>query len=189
MLSSVYIKPLLALLVIAAIVGIVTVIFRSGPHGSAPVQSANQQLPHNIDVALKKARFTEIQNGLVVWELAAERVEYDKTGDTAFLSDIRMVFPGTPPHGAVTVTADKGEYSILAKTVRLNGHVLVATEDGASFKTSSIEYKGATAQFSTADTVLFRQQRLQLTAVGMNFGINNQQARFYSAVNALITGR
>jgi LPS export ABC transporter protein LptC len=189
MVSPVYIKPLLALLVMAAIVGIAAVIFRNGSHDSAPVQSANQQLPHNIDVVLKKARFTEIQDGLVVWELVAERVDYDKGGDTAYLSDTRMVFPATRSHGAVTVTADKGEYSSLAKTVRLNGHVLVVTDDGASFKTNSIVYTGATAQFYTADPVLFRQQRLQLTAVGMNLGVNNQQARFSSTVNAVIMGR
>jgi LPS export ABC transporter protein LptC len=189
MVSSVYIKPLLALLVIAAIVGIVTVIFRSGPHGSAPVQSANQQLPHNIDVALKKARFTEIQNGLVEWELVAERVDYDKDGNIAYLSDIRMVFPGTRSHGAITVTADKGEYSSSAKDIRLNGHVHVATEDGASFKTNSIVYTGATAQFSTVDPVLFQQQRLQLSAVGMVLGVNNQLARFSSTVNAVIIAR
>ena len=189
MVSPVYIKPLLALLVIVAIVGIAVVVFRNGPHGSAPVQSANQQLPHNIDVTLKKAHLTEIQDGLVVWELVAERVDYDKTGDTAYLSDTRMVFPATRSHGVVTVTADKGEYSSLAKTVRLNGHVLVVTDDGASFKTNSIVYTGATAQFSTIDPVLFRQQRLQLTAVGMNMGVNSQHARFFSEVDAVISAR
>ncbi len=189
MVSPVYIKPLLALLVIAAIAGIVTVVFRSGPHDSAPVQSAHQQLPHNIDVALKKARFSEIKDGLVVWELVAERVEYDKSGDTAYLSDIRMEFQHTRSHGMVTVTADRGEYSSVAKTVRLNGHVHLVTEDGASFKTDSIIYTGANAQFSTADPVIFRHQRLRLTAVGMKLGVNNQLARFSSTVSAIISGR
>jgi len=187
MVSHVYIRPLLALLVIAAIAGITTVVLRNGPHGPAPVRSVNQQLPKNIDVALKKARFSEIQGGLLVWELVAERVDYDKGGDTAYLSDIRMEFQRTGSHGAVTVTADRGEYLSSAKNVRLNGHVHVVTEDGASFKTGSIVYRGATAQFSTADQVIFRQQRLQLTAVGMELSANNQRARFYSSVDASIT--
>jgi len=167
MVSSVYIRPLLALLVMAAIIGIASVVLRNGTHGSAPVRAANQQLPHNIDIALKNARFSEIQDGLVVWELVAERVDYDKGGDTAYLSGIRMD-------------------SSSAKTVRLNGHVHVVTEDGASFKTSSIVYTGATDQFSTADPVIFRQQRLQLTAVGMDLGVKNQRARFFSSVDASI---
>ncbi len=116
MVSPVYIRPLLALLVTAAIIGIVVVVLRNGSHGPAPVRSANQQLPHNIDVALKKARFSEIQDGLVVWELVAERVDYDKSGDMAYLSDIRMEFQRNRSHGAITVTADKGEYFSLTKT-------------------------------------------------------------------------
>jgi LPS export ABC transporter protein LptC len=186
MISPVYIRPLMALLVIAAIISIAVVVLRNGPEGSAPELSAGQQLPHNIDVALKKARFSEIQGGLVVWELVAERVDYDKRGDTAYLSDIRMEFQHTRSQGAVTVTADRGEYSSSAKSVRLKGHVHVSTEDGASFKTDSIVYTGATSRFSTADPVIFRQQRLQLTAVGMDLGVKNQRARFYSSVDASI---
>ena len=186
MVSPVYIRPLLALLVVAAIIGIAAVVLRNGTHGSGPVPSADLQLPRNIDIALKNARFSEIQDGLVVWELVAERVDYDKGGDTAYLSDIRMEFQHNSSHGAVTVTADRGEYSSSAKTVRLNGHVHVVTEDGASFKTGSIVYTGATAQFTTADPVIFRQQRLQLTAIGMNLGVKNQRARFFSSVDASI---
>jgi len=186
MVSPVYIRPLLALLVIAAIAGIAIVVLRSSPQGTAPVMPTNQQLPNNIDVALKKARFSEIQDGLVVWELVAERVDYDKDGNVAYLSDIRMEFQRTGSQGTVTVTADKGEYSTSVKTVRLNGHVHVVTEDGASFETSSIIYNGVKAQFTTADPVVFRQQRLQLTAVGMNLGVKSQRAHFTSLVEATI---
>jgi LPS export ABC transporter protein LptC len=186
MVSTVYIRPLLALLVMVAIIGIAAVVLRHGFHGSAQVRSATQQLPHNIDVAMKKAHFSEIQEGLVVWELVAERADYDKSGDMVYLSGIRMEFQHTGSQGAITVTADSGEYSSTAKTVKLNGHVHVVTEDGASFKTSTIVYTGATAQFSTADPVTFRQQRLQLTAVGMDLGAKNQRARFYSTIDASI---
>jgi LPS export ABC transporter protein LptC len=189
MLSSVYIRPLLALLVMAAIAGIAIDVLRSGHHGPEPVRSANQQLPHNIDVVLKKARFLEIQDGLVVWELISERVDYDKSGDMAYLSNIRMEFQHNRSHGAVTVTADNGEYSSAAKIVRLKGHVRVATDDGASFKTGSIVYTGATARFSTADPVIFHQQRLLVTAVGLDLNVKNQQARFFSSIVATIISR
>lgn len=185
MVSPVYIRSLLALLVMAVIIGVAFVVLRNDPQGTAPVRSVSQQLPHNIDVALKKARFSEIQDGLVVWELVAERVDYDKGGDTAYLSDIKMEFK----HGSITATADTGEYSNTAKTVRLKGHVHVVTNDGASFKTSSIIYSGTTARFTTADPVVFRQQRLQLSAVGMDLNVKNQQTRFFSAIDASIISR
>lgn len=186
MVMPAYIKPLLALLVIAAIAGITVAVLRHGTHDPAPVRPASQQLPHNIDVALKKARFSEIQGGLLVWELIAERVDYDKGGETAYLSDIRMEFQRSGSHGAITVTADRGEYLSSAKTVRLNGHVHVVTEDGASFKTASIVYTAVNAQFSTPDPVVFQQQRLQLTAIGMDLGVKTERARFHSSVDATV---
>ncbi len=187
MVSSAYIRPLLALLVLAAIIGIAVVVFRNVPHGSPPAHPADRQLPHNIDIALKKAHFSEIQDGRVTWELVAERVEYDKSGDTAYLTGIKMEFQRNGAQGGVTVTADNGEYLSTAKNVRLSGHVLVATEEGARFTTDTLLYTGATTQFSTAGPVHFRQQRLELAAIGMALNVKNQQARFSSAIDASVT--
>jgi LPS export ABC transporter protein LptC len=177
---------MLALFVVATIIGIVVVVFRNDPRGVTSIPSGNQQLPRNIDVSLKKARFSEIQDGLVSWELVAERVDYDKSGETAYLSDIRMVFQSSGSHGAITVTGDTGEYSSSVKTVRLKGHVTIVTEDHAHFETNSIIYTGTTGQFSTVDPVSFRQERLQLHAVGMELGVKNQRARFHYLVEAAI---
>ncbi|MDD2898487.1 MAG: LPS export ABC transporter periplasmic protein LptC [Desulfuromonadaceae bacterium] len=181
-----YIRPLLALLVITAITAIAVVIFRNDPQGAVPVLPVKQQLPRNIDVSLKKARFSEIQDGLVSWELVAERADYDKSGETAYLADIRMVFQSSGVHGAITVTADNGEYSAAVKTVRLKGNIRIVTEDRAHFETDSIVYTGTSARFSTADPVFFSQDRLQLHAVGMDLGVENQRAHFHSAVEASI---
>lgn len=186
MVSQVYIRPLLALLVLVVIIGGTTVLFRNSPEETVQVRADSHALPGNIDVALKKARFSEIQDGLVAWELVAERVSYDKSGDKAYLVDIHQEFKHSGRSGAVTVTADYGEYSSGSKTIRLNGRVHVVTEDGASFKTDSIVYNGEEAQFSTPDPVIFRQQRLQLTATGMDLGVKNQKASFHSAVDATI---
>lgn len=186
MVSPVYIRPLLALFVMATIIGIATVVFLNRTPETKPVPSTKQQLPQNIDIALKKARFSEIQDSLLVWELIAERADYDKTGDTAYLKDIRMEFQKTPSQGAIIVTADSGEYYSLKKDIFLQGNVHVVTEEGAIFDTESIAYNGAIAHFTTKVPVMFRQQRMQLTAVGMDLGVKTQKAHFKSAVAASI---
>lgn len=186
MVSPVYIRPLLALLVLAAIVGLAAVVFRNGSHESAPVPSATPQLPKNIDVALKNARFSEIQDGVLVWDLVAERVDYDKTGEIAYLSNIRMEFQKTSSQGAMTVTADKGEYFSTKKNVSLTGNVRLVTEEGASFNTASINYNGASSLFTTRSPVVFRQERLQLNAVGMDMNVKTQKAIFKSSVSSSI---
>ena len=187
MVSSVSIRPLLALLIMAALIGIAVMVFRTSHRTVVPGHRVGQQLPRNIDIALKNARFTEIQDGQIVWELVSERVAYDKNGDTAHLSGIRMEFQRNGAHGAVIVTADEGEYLSSEKNVRLAGNVVVTTTDGAQFKTNTIVYTGATTQFSTADPVFFRQQRLQLSAVGMELPVKDQQVRFRSSIVASVS--
>ena len=188
MVSPVFIKPLLAVLVTTAFIGIVVAIYRNGSHDRLPVQSALQKLPRNIDIALKKARFSEIRGGSVVWELVAENVEYDKHGEVAHLSEIRMDFVRSGTSGAITVTAERGKYFSNNNNIQLSGKVHVETEDGIVFDTDSIEYKALESRFKTADKVLFRQQRLTLSAVGLELGVKEQRARFINAVDATVAG-
>lgn len=188
MVSPVIIRPVLAILVTAASIGIVAFIFQSGSHDRAPEQTALRKLPQNIDIALKKARFSEIREGSIVWELVAERVEYDKSGEVAHLGDIRMDFVRSRMAGAITVTAEQGDYSIDKRDVKLRGKVHVETEDGVSFDTESIEYKALKTQFKTMDQITFRQQRLTLTAVGMEMDVKNQRVRFFKQIDAMVAG-
>lgn len=189
MVSPVLIRPALVILVTTAIICIVIAISRNGSKNSAPVQSAFQQLPQNIDIALKKASFSEIKDGSVVWELLAEKVEYDKSGEIAHLTGgIVIDFSRSRTHGAVKVTADSGEYLSNSNNINLRGKVHVLTEDGASFETDSIGYTADNSQFKTADMVSFRQDRLTLNAVGMEMDVKNQRARFLTLVDSTVAG-
>ena len=188
MVSPVFIRPALAILVTTAIIGIMAVISRNGTHDTPPVRSALQQLPRNIDIALKKARFSEMRDGSVVWVLDAERVGYDQSGEIAHLSGIRMDFVRTGGEGAVSVSADSGDYRANSKNILLRGNVRVQTVEGARFDTDIIEYEAARSQFTTAAPVIFRQQRLTLKAVGMVMDIDDQRARFSSSIDATVAG-
>ncbi len=188
MVSPVIIRSVLAVLVAAAFIGIASLVFRGGSNDRATEPKALQQLPKNIDIALKKARFSEIRDGSVVWELVAERVEYDKNGEVAHLGDIRMDFARSGTTGTLTVTASQGDYFSASRDVRLRGKVHVETENGVRFDTESIEYKASKSQFKTADQIMFRQQRLTLRAVGMEMDVKDQRARFFSRIDARVAG-
>jgi len=185
MVSSGKIRILLAILITMAIVGIVAAISKKGPR-RAPMDSVSQQLPQNIDVAMQNARFAEMRNGTAVWELVAERAEYDKSGNVVYLSDIRMEFAKTRTAGAITVTAAKGEYSSKSNNVKLRGKVRVTTDAGASFDTESIDYLANKSQFRTSESVIFRHQRLALSAQGMELNVKDQKARFHRAIDATV---
>lgn len=187
MVSSGKIRILLAVLITTAIVGIVAAISIKGSR-RAPMEPVHPQLPQNIDVAMQNARFSEMRNGATVWELVADRAEYDKSGDVVYLSNIRMDFARTSTAGAITVTAAKGEYSSKSNNVKLRGKVHVTTESSASFDTESIDYQAARSQFRTSETVEFHHQRLALSAQGMELNVKDQKARFHKAIDATLAG-
>jgi LPS export ABC transporter protein LptC len=187
MVSPRNIRFVLALLVAAAIVGIVTAISLKGFRTTSQ-EPVSQQLPQNIDVALQNARFTEMRDGTTVWELVAKRVEYDKTGEVAYLYDIHMVYAKSHTNGSITLTASRGEYSTSSKNIRLRGKVHVVTESGMVFDTDALDYLAETSLFRTADRVNFHHERLSLSATGMELHAKSETSRFYKPVDAVVEG-
>jgi LPS export ABC transporter protein LptC len=187
MVSPRNIRLALAITVIAAVIGIVAVISKKGSRPVSP-EPVSRNIPGNIDLALQDARLTEIRDGAVVWVLVADKAEYDKNGETARLTGIRMEFSKTAAAGSVTVTAFKGDYDAKTKNVKLRGKVRLVTEDGAVFETDSIDYVSASSSFITRQPVKFRHQRLQLSASGMKMSVLKQQADFHKPVDAVIDG-
>lgn len=185
MVSPRNIRFVLALLVAAAIIGIVAAISFKGSRTALP-EPVSSQIPQNIDVALHTARFTDMRDGVTVWELVADRAEYDKTGDVAYLSDVHMVFAKTRTNGSITVTASKGEYANASRNVRLRGKVHVVTESGMVFDTESLDYLAGPALFRTAERVDFHHERLWLAAIGMELDVKTETSRFFKAIEAVV---
>jgi LPS export ABC transporter protein LptC len=185
MVSPRNIRFALALLVTAAIVGIVAAISLKGFRTTSP-EPVSQQLPQNIDVALQNARFTEMRDGTTVWELVAKHAEYDKTGEVAYLSDIHMVYAKTRTNGSITLTASKGEYSNTSRNIRLRGKVHVVTESGMVFDTESLDYLAEFSLFRTADHVDYRHERLSLAAIGMELYAKTETSHFFKSVDAVV---
>ena len=185
MVSPRNIRLALALLVTTAIIGIVAAISFKGSYSALP-EPVSKQLPQNIDVVLNYARFTDIREGVTVWELLADRTEYDKTGAVAYLSNVHMVFAKSRTNGTITVTASKGEYENTNRNVRLRGKVHVVTESGMVFDTDSLDYQAGPSQFRTSERVNFHHERLSLSATGMELDVKTEKSRFFNSINAVV---
>lgn len=187
MVSPRNIRLVLALLVVAAVVGIVASIALKSSRKAQPEQAA-KQLPQNIDVVLHNARFSEMRDGVTAWELVADNAEYDKTGDIAYLTGVHMECVNSRAHGTIIVTSQKGQYSNKTRNVQLRGTVHVVTESGMVFDTESLDYLAAPAQFKTSEPVTFQHERLSLAATGMELNVDEEKARFFKAVDAVVEG-
>ena len=177
----------MAILVVTATIGIVAAISHKGSK-TAPPESVPQNIPPNIDLSLNNARFSEMREGVVEWVLVADRAEYDKNGDMAFLTRINMEFPKTATSGKTTVTSEKGEYSVKTKNMKLRGKVHLVTDDGVSFDTEWVDYIAARDRFVTTAPVKFNHKRLALTARGMEMDVKIQKAYFHKPIDADVAG-
>ncbi|HIJ80689.1 MAG TPA: LPS export ABC transporter periplasmic protein LptC [Desulfuromonadales bacterium] len=187
--SSLHITPLLAAVATLAAIGVAVFILRDGAGEAAPQLRGMGQPSRSVDVALKKARFSEIKGGQVAWELTAERVEYDKGGGVARLTDgIRIDFSKNGPRDAVTVTAQRGDYLSAANLVQLRGKVHLQSGNGATFDTESLDYTSANSRFTTAAPVTYSEDRLRLKSTGMELGVKEQSVRFLAVVDATVSG-
>lgn len=187
MLSPRNIRLVLAASVMVAVVGIVTAVSLKGSK-SVPPEPVSRHLPQNIDVALHKARFSEMRAGTVVWELVADQAQYDRDGDLAYLSGIRMEFARSATAGTIVVTGERGEYSVRKRNVKLSGKVRVTAENGVSFETEKLDYLAERSRFVCPQQVRFHHHRLDLVASRMELDVKTQAARFHDAVEATVAG-
>ena len=167
--------------------GIMAAIFRKGPK-PVPPEPVSQQLPLNVDLALRKASFTEVRGGSTIWTIVAERAEYSKKGDIVHLVGVHMKFFRNRNVGSIVVTADTGTYSTKSKNVNLRGKVHVTSDSGIVFDTRSLDYLAYSSHFKTPDTVTFRQKRMTLTAQGMDLDVNKQQVHFFKSIDSAVAG-
>ena len=181
------IRPILVGLVLAALAGIVMAVSLKGSR-TVSLDEQVRPLPAKTDVSLLGARFHELREGLPQWDLEAARADYDKDGRQAQLQQVRIIFEKSPTGSRITVAADAGEYDEQAGTLRLNGNVHGETADGARFTTDAIEYRSATSLLHTDRPVSFSQQRLALSARGMDMDVRDQKARFPKMVEAVVQG-
>lgn len=180
------IRYLLALFFILLVIGIVTAVYSKKTVRVSP-EPKSGQLPANIDVALKNARFNELRNGVPVWELTADKTEYDQTGEIADLTGVRMQFQKTS-FGKITLTAAKAKYSSKDKSVKLQKNIRVTAENGVIFETESLDYDPVHSEFNSNDRVVFRQNRLFLQATGIKLNIDDEKAVFRKQIAATVEG-
>lgn len=186
MLTAMNIRRTLALVVVVAIIGIVVAVsVQLRGRSTAPLTLSRPVAAH-IDVALHKARFSGMRDGSPVWGLDADRAEYDKDGNTVSVTGIRLDVEETRDAGPVTLTAENGVYSEQTRNILLKGKVRVQAGNGAVFDAESVEYQAGRSLVRTSDAVSFRQQRLALTARGMEYDVREERCRFTGGVDAVV---
>lgn len=140
-----------------------------------------------IDMAINRLQFSEMRGNEKLWDLAAERAEYDKDSGIAQLETVKAdIYEGKA--GGMEITSKSGTFDEKAKLVQMRTKVRVVTKKGMVLDTEQLEYRTGPGLITTTSPVVVRDGRLTLHARGMTMSLHEETVRFNGPVDAVIEG-
>lgn len=187
MLTPRRIKQILAVAILVPSVALVTVIVFKQLRSSPPEPVTKTTSPA-IDMAMTGLRFSEMRDDLKLWDLVAERADYDKEPGTVRLTGVQLeTFEGKA--GGVVITSKTGNYHEAERLVQMQGSVHAVTRRGMVFDSDTLEYRPAIGMLQTDREVTVTDGRLRLKARGMEASLKDEKVRFLKQVDATIEGK
>lgn len=103
--------------------------------------------PHGNLVTFDGSTIKEEENGKLVWELTAKKIELNPKTREVYLTDLTGKFF---KDGVVTtVTAPRGHVSGDKSTIQISGGVKAENNKGASASTNGLDYNGKNKQITS----------------------------------------
>lgn len=180
------IRQILAVAIVAASVALVAAIaFRQ--FRSAQPETVSRPHSPEIDMSLAKLDFSEMRGNEKLWNLVAERADYDKETGAAKLTGVKAeIFGGKA--GGMVISSESGNYFESQHLVRMQKNVHAVTKKGMTFVSEQVEYRTEPGLIMADSPVKVVDGRLTLTANKMEMSLNDEQVRFKGAVDAVIEG-
>lgn len=180
------IRRILAVVIVASTVALVmAILFRQ--FRSTPPETASKPISPEVDMSLSKLTFSEMKGNEKLWDLTAERADYDKEAALAKLTGVRTeIYDGKA--GGVTITSKTGRYHEAQHLVIMQEKVHAVTKKGMVFDTELLEYRSGPGVVLTNRPVKVVDGRLTLTAQGMEMTLHDEKVRFQGPVNAVMEG-
>jgi LPS export ABC transporter protein LptC len=180
------IRRILAVVIVASTVALVAaILFRQ--FRSTPPETASKPISPEVDMSLSRLTFSEMKGNNKLWDLTAERADYDKEAALAKLIGVRTeIYDGKA--GGMVITSKKGSYHEAQHLVTMQEKVHAVTKKGMVFDTEQLEYRSGPGLVVTNRPVKVVDGRLTLTAQGMEMSLHQEEVRFRGAVHAVIEG-
>ncbi len=180
------IRQILAAAIVTASVALVAVIVFRQIRSVQP-ETVSKPLSPEIDMSLARLTFSEMRGNEKLWDLVAERADYDKESGAAQLSGVKADIYGGKAGGMV-ITSEAGSYLEPQHLVRMQKNVKAVTRKGMVFTTEQLEYLTKPGLIRADRPVKVVDGRLALTAQAMEMSLNDEKVHFKGAVDAVVEG-
>lgn len=184
--STRQIRRILATVIVIIAVALTGAVLIRQLRSPSPVSVERPTSPE-IDMAINRLQFSEMRGSEKLWDLAAERAEYDKDSGIAQLETVKAdIYEGKA--GGMKITSTSGSFDEKAKLVQMRTKVRVVTQKGMVLDTEQLEYRTVPGVITTTSPVSVRDGRLTLHARGMIMSLHEETVRFNGPVDAVIEG-
>ena len=132
-------------------------------------------------VGLQEINFVQIKDGVKLWELKAEAVEYQKPKDLVSFKKVTLTyFPkGDKP---ITLVGNLGNLNTQTKNIFIEGEVVISTPEGYELKVPFLHYRDDIREISSEGTFTLKSHAVLLDGQGMTMNLDSQKVRVKSKV-------
>lgn len=125
-------------------------------------------------VGLKEINLVQTREGVKLWELKAEAVEYREAEHLVAFKKVTLTY--YPKGGqAITLVGNRGNLDTRSKNISIEGEVVVSHPEGYELKVPYLYYRDDLKEISTEGEISFRGPSLSLEGLGMTMNLDSQK--------------
>jgi LPS export ABC transporter protein LptC len=141
---------------------------------ATPVPSVPTTGENPGQVGLQEINFVQVKDGVKLWELKAETVEYQQPKNLVSFKKVTLTY--FPKDGKpVYLVGNLGKLDTQTKNIFIEGEVVISTPEGYELKVPSLHYRDDKREVSSAGTFSFKGPSLLLDGQGMIMNLDSQK--------------
>lgn len=148
--------------------------FRSQKPATPPTdqQPITGQVPGNV--GMKEINFSQVIEGVKLWDLKAEEVEYQKERNLVSFKKVTVTyFPkGEKP---ISLVGNRGQLNTQSKDIFIEGEVVITSGEGYELKAPALHYEDQKRTVWTEGNIIFTGPRIQVEGKGMAMNLDTQK--------------
>ena len=125
-------------------------------------------------VGLQEINFVQVKDGVKLWELKAEAVEYQQPKNQVSFKKVTLTyFPkGDKP---ISLVGNLGKLDTQTKNIFIEGEVVISTPEGYELKVPFLYYRDDIREVSSEGTFTLKGPAILLDGQGMTLNLDSQK--------------
>ena len=125
-------------------------------------------------VGLQEINFVQVKDGVKLWELKADEVEYQQPKNlVSFKKVVLTYFP--KGENLISLVGNLGQLDTQTKNVFIEGEVIISTQEGYELKVPSLYYNNDKREVSSEGAFTFKGPDISLDGQGMAMNLDSQK--------------